>query len=255
MGFKLHSFSHGLKRARKERHLTQQQFADEFLVSVETVRNWEQGRSGPDLETLLQLFEFFDCSADYLLGRIDFRTHDLQFIFDHTGLDEQSISRLEKTKGHAPTMLVLNYLLHDFSVLDKIVGYYASAFMKERKEKTFLRIGCDPKRSDPRLFSADVYDVIPASKTDFYETYSKTAHTVKLMVFELLKRSTTHEEHMQWCQLFYDCVHKYHSTETDPQLSANAEFLAFLGFRDLMERADVNLDDFIIKPSSGKEES
>ncbi len=39
--------------------------------------------------------DFFHCSSDYLLGKIDCVTHNGQFIKEHTGLSEDSIRALE----------------------------------------------------------------------------------------------------------------------------------------------------------------
>lgn len=37
-----------VKNIRKKLGMTQQQFADSFLLSIASVRDWEQGRSNPD---------------------------------------------------------------------------------------------------------------------------------------------------------------------------------------------------------------
>lgn len=94
----------GLKRARKKAGLTQIELSEKLKTlgipdipdTVETVRNWEQGRSKPTVGTLLQLTKFYDCDLDYLTKRIDCKTHDLQFIHDQTGLSEDAIKKLQK---------------------------------------------------------------------------------------------------------------------------------------------------------------
>ena len=53
----LYNFSVGLKKARKTKKLTQQSFCDEYekvtgsSITIETVRNWEQGRAVPRIES------------------------------------------------------------------------------------------------------------------------------------------------------------------------------------------------------------
>lgn len=52
---------------RKEKNLSQDSFADLFHVTRQTVSNWENGKSYPDLEILLKISEKFQVSVDELL--------------------------------------------------------------------------------------------------------------------------------------------------------------------------------------------
>ena len=92
---KLYSLKEGLKRARKEAGLTQEQLKEKLNVHIKTVMNWEQGIAEPSLETLMELTELYHCDLDYLTGRLDQKTHDLQFIHDQTGLSEKAIEKLQ----------------------------------------------------------------------------------------------------------------------------------------------------------------
>lgn len=96
---KLHTLA-GLKKARKEEGLTQDQLAKRLNIQVQNVRNWEQGRTLPEYETLFKLMEIFDCDMDYLFGRIECRTHDKQFIHEQTGLSERAIMILQRSATH-----------------------------------------------------------------------------------------------------------------------------------------------------------
>ena len=89
----------GLKRARKDAGFTQAELAEKLKVTLKTIQNWEQNvKAGtlPTMGQLLQLAEFYDCDLDYLTGRIDCKTHDLQFIHDQTGLSEEAIKKLQR---------------------------------------------------------------------------------------------------------------------------------------------------------------
>lgn len=93
---KLYSLKEGLKRARKEAGLTQADLAEKMGVHIKTVMNWEQGIAEPPLGTLMELTELYHCDLDYLTGRLDQKTHDLQFIHDQTGLSEKAIEKLQR---------------------------------------------------------------------------------------------------------------------------------------------------------------
>ena len=48
-----------LKHLRKEKELTQEQLAEHFYVSSRTVSRWETGNNMPDLDTLIELADFY----------------------------------------------------------------------------------------------------------------------------------------------------------------------------------------------------
>lgn len=52
---------------RKEQQLTQEEFGRLFHVTRQTVSNWENGKSYPDLQMLLDMSSQFEVSLDILL--------------------------------------------------------------------------------------------------------------------------------------------------------------------------------------------
>ena len=60
-----------LAEIRRDHGDTQQALADRLHVSRYTVSSWEQGKTDPDHETLVQICRIYRCSADYLLGITD----------------------------------------------------------------------------------------------------------------------------------------------------------------------------------------
>ena len=49
-----------LKCLRKEKGLTQEQFAEHFYVSSRTISRWETGSNMPDIDMLIELADFYD---------------------------------------------------------------------------------------------------------------------------------------------------------------------------------------------------
>lgn len=47
------------------------QLAEKTKIPYTTFRNWYAGKAKPNIETLLVLANFFECSIDYLIGRSD----------------------------------------------------------------------------------------------------------------------------------------------------------------------------------------
>lgn len=64
-------FSERLKDLRKIKNLTQKQLAEILKTTNSSICDWECGRSQPDLDALVCIAEFFEISADYLLGLED----------------------------------------------------------------------------------------------------------------------------------------------------------------------------------------
>lgn len=65
------SFSENLMRLRKQKGLSQEEFANEIDVSRQTVSKWELGVSTPEMEKLIQMSNFFGVSVDDLLNSDD----------------------------------------------------------------------------------------------------------------------------------------------------------------------------------------
>lgn len=56
-----------LKERRNELQLKQDYVAEELGITRQTMSNWENGRSYPDIERIIRLSEIYDLSLDELL--------------------------------------------------------------------------------------------------------------------------------------------------------------------------------------------
>lgn len=65
-----------LKTIRQDRGLTQREVAKKMHISPSSIALYETGDRNPDPLMLKRLADFFDCSVDWLLGRVDLK--DLQ---------------------------------------------------------------------------------------------------------------------------------------------------------------------------------
>ena len=59
-----------LAELRKGKHLTQQQLAEQLSISIHTVKSYEQEKTEPDDATKVKICEFFNVTADFLLGLV-----------------------------------------------------------------------------------------------------------------------------------------------------------------------------------------
>ena len=65
-------FAQRLKELRKERQLTQYQMAQMLDISMMAYCHYEIGDREPRISTIIALCNFFDVTADYLIGRTDY---------------------------------------------------------------------------------------------------------------------------------------------------------------------------------------
>lgn len=66
-------FKDRLRELRKESKLTTTELGAKIAKSDAAIRMWESGRTKSDVDTLIRIADFFDCSVDYLLGRSDIK--------------------------------------------------------------------------------------------------------------------------------------------------------------------------------------
>ena len=69
----MEKFADRLKQLRLERNMTQEQLGEILGVKKYSIYTYEKGRSGPDIDGLIALADFFEVSVDYLIGRTDKR--------------------------------------------------------------------------------------------------------------------------------------------------------------------------------------
>lgn len=63
-----------LKSLREEKRITQKQIGDLLKVSESSVGKYESDQRTPTPDAITKLADYFDVTADYLLGRTNYRT-------------------------------------------------------------------------------------------------------------------------------------------------------------------------------------
>lgn len=64
-------FAERLKELRTEKGIGQNQLSRDLNLSNASISYWENCKQEPSISALFKLAEYFDVSADYLIGRID----------------------------------------------------------------------------------------------------------------------------------------------------------------------------------------
>lgn len=61
------TFGEKLQKLRKSNNFSQEQLAEKLGVSRQAISKWEMGTL-PDIENIVRISQYFDCSLDYLLN-------------------------------------------------------------------------------------------------------------------------------------------------------------------------------------------
>lgn len=95
---------------------TQNQIAKEIGVTRQSISQYCDGSTVPNADKLLKLAQYFNVSADYLLGLTEAKTNnkDVQFICDYTGLNESVIASLADRELPNYIAQMLNLLSQSF---------------------------------------------------------------------------------------------------------------------------------------------
>ena len=103
-----------IKQLRTEYNITQLELAEELGKKKNTVSNYENGVSMPDLTTAMEIAKFFHCSLDYLTGLTDNRFREDDNINNYIKINAYKI---EKGKIITPpfTNLYISKEIHQWN--------------------------------------------------------------------------------------------------------------------------------------------
>ena len=171
--------------AEKERK--QKELAAYLGVQDNTISYFVSGRRTPNTEQLVKIADFFNVSADYLLGRTNAETtdRDLRFVCEYTGLSENTVTTLSEL--HDP-MNVLNvvpgdivplvdFLINDmrFQLTGNGCAYRRSSILPRLSDY----LGCASYDSEQEVFIA------PDGK--LYESREKALEETKNLSLNIIK--------------------------------------------------------------------
>lgn len=126
-------FSTTLRNLMDENSTKQADLAKFCNVQRQSISQWQNGNTRPDINSLWKIAEFYHVSTDYLLGRTSVQTTDtnLRSVCDYTGLSEQAISKLktyQKENKSEWSMDVFNAMIENenFDTLFSLICQFAT---------------------------------------------------------------------------------------------------------------------------------
>lgn len=98
---KVYTFDEGDRKGETLYGLTQDDLAEIIRSTRQTIGTWEKkgGKNKiPNPDTIITLCDLYDCDYGYLICEYDSRKHEIADIQEQTGLSEQAIDVLRKSK-------------------------------------------------------------------------------------------------------------------------------------------------------------
>ena len=99
-----HDIGSKIKAARVEKKFTQEQVAEVLGVSRQTISNWENGKSSPDIISVIKMSECYGVSLDYLLKGEEKMSGYYDFL-------EESTNVVKSTGNRNKIIIILSYML------------------------------------------------------------------------------------------------------------------------------------------------
>lgn len=124
------TFAKRLISLREQKNITQQELADALGITRQSLSLYEKAERTINIELLAKIADFFNVSADYLMGRTDTATLDegIQTACKVTGLKEKSIQLISIYSHCLSEELNFVFQDYDFYELVKFLKKYAVAY-------------------------------------------------------------------------------------------------------------------------------
>ena len=140
-------FPERLREIMADHGTTQQELSEYIGKSRQAVGYYADGSESPDWKTVAAIAQYFDVSADWLLGMSDVKNVDIdiQQICKHTGLSESAVDVI--IKADEMSMQAINRLFE--SKCFNSFALYMSLFLKEYNSSTI------PESDDKNIKTAE----------------------------------------------------------------------------------------------------
>lgn len=129
----LATFGGRLKKARRDKGLTQNGLSEKIGICRDTLVKWERDAAFPDLKLAAELCKILDCDIGYLVGEYDTKKRMSDDLCSLTGLSEAAAKKLSELSTEEKSYLD-DLLTHD-SFFIEISAHYSSYLQGMIKSK------------------------------------------------------------------------------------------------------------------------
>lgn len=190
----------GLSNALYEKYGVR--IAKDSLINYEVSSEHHTKRfknNGMRIEYLRYLADFYEVSADWLLGISNTRTRkaNVSQIGESTGLSAQAVENLIELKDKHPHVEAYNYLFEDKSLLSYIVNYLSCFTLAEYEKEPHKNIPTVTGKLFPYMpdvFFASIMRRLEKDKAQFEEKYRDSAEFKEKSILSFLLKHADYGE-------------------------------------------------------------
>lgn len=95
-----------LKILRAQHGMSQAELANALKIKQNTLSNYENGTTQPEISLILKIADFFNCSVDYLLGH---QANNVIYIDSLTSVQKKLVELIQKLNDEQG-LIVIGYL-------------------------------------------------------------------------------------------------------------------------------------------------
>lgn len=121
-------FANRLRDLMEKNKTTQPQLAEAVGVSRQAVGQWQNGNTVPDILDFQKICNFFNVSADYLLGRSESPSNDkdLKDVADYLGVSDSAAVAIRQFSGKISTEEAQKWMNENVCNTELVNGYNSS---------------------------------------------------------------------------------------------------------------------------------
>lgn len=190
---KMIDFGTRLSILRNERGLSQEEFGGKIGLSRNSIYNYETGKRTPSIEDLVKIADFFNVSYDFLLCKSENKNRDNIDIGEKLGLEDESISALQKIKNEYFSKALINELLQSKLFLKLLRDYIYLNFVSIEITKTKYNILTNKRGSYlyNGYYFARIIEELPKMKETINNKLKSDPSLLRVMYFEFAKMYTS----------------------------------------------------------------
>jgi transcriptional regulator with XRE-family HTH domain len=127
-------FPERLKALRIKKGLSQVSLADELDKSKQVICNYETGQRSPDLQTVIEIADYFGVSIDFLFGKTDYELPKTEAFIKETGISADLIEAVLEIKKRGQEDISCKVILNPcFAELIDQIYYYSKSDARKRQ--------------------------------------------------------------------------------------------------------------------------
>lgn len=169
------TFGSRLKKARRDKGLTQNGLSDKIGICRDTLVKWERDAASPDLKLVVELCKILDCDIGYFVGEYDTKKRVSDDLCSLTGLSEGAAKKLSELSKEEKSYL--DDLLTRESFFMEISAHYSSylqGMITSKQEYDLYLSDNDPFKSLLTLTEIDGEEIkMPVMSIDMNQFLSQ----------------------------------------------------------------------------------